>query len=194
MKKQNLNRRPHAKAKSPRLFLKFLLCLSPAFSAALIKVMLVFYFGQQGAPVTISRAIETELNHRRLISMSVETPASEQSQSNKISVTGEFSYYKSGDVIPEMERSERSLNAKNPVVRVYNKIERMNWLQWELNEWPEVPGVLMRPKTMNIQCPAGMSQVDALKKIEKSLDQNIASLEEMLAENSLAGRQLACAH
>ncbi len=60
--------------------------------------------------------------------MSVETTGSGQSQSNKMSVVGEFSYYKSGDIIPEMEQSALLLNAKNPVARVYNKTGRMNWL------------------------------------------------------------------
>ncbi len=39
-----------------------------------------------------------------------------------------------------------------------------------------------------------MSETDALKELERSLDENIASLEKMLADNSPANGQLAYAH
>jgi hypothetical protein len=127
--------------------------------------------------VTLSKSVEANLNVRRLVAMSIETPNPGQSKSNKLLVAAEFSYYQPSDAIPDLAPASLSLTAKNPVARICNKTARMNMLQWKLNELPEVPTALMLPKTINVKNSAATSEADALRELEKSLDQSIASLE-----------------
>jgi hypothetical protein len=145
-------------------------------------------------PATIAKSVQAILDTSRLISMSIGIPGPNRDQTNKITIVCEFSYYEPGDVIPELDASFLKINARNIVARIYNKTAKMNRLQWELDELADVPPALMRPKSMNLRRPTSMSQMEAMKAIEKSLDENIAPLQDMLADSSPVSRQLVFAH
>lgn len=95
----------------------------------------------------------------------------------------DFTYLKLGEEIPQFAPPQLSLTSKNPVVRIYNKVGKLNQLQRKLSGLPSVPMIQLRPASMRLQCPDGMSESDTLQRVEMDLDENLARLEKMLAGN-----------
>ena len=74
--------------------------------------------------------------------------------------------------------------SRNPVVRIYDKVARLNQLQRALHGLPHVPMHQLRPTSLQLQCAPGVSEEQALKSTEKDLDEQIERLERMLLHDA----------
>jgi hypothetical protein len=115
---------------------------------------------------------------------SKETNALSDKASKQNSISCSFTYLKSGQRAPRLDAPELSLTSTNPILRIYNKIAKLNDLQRELNQQPSLPVMQSRPLSMHLECPSEVGERDALQKMEKDLDKNLMRLEQLLGNNA----------
>lgn len=104
---------------------------------------------------------------------------------NQNSISCSFTYLKPGEDIPRLNSEQLSKTSRNPVIRIYNKVAELCRLQRELNGLPSLPTALIRPTSMQLQCPPDVSEESGLQVIEKDIDENLARVKETLADNPI---------
>ena len=162
-------------------FALVVLALAGGWSAARIQII---NFGRINQIVLESpQTANDQQQHMVANSKSKRSAKLSYEQPKETPVSCDFTYLKPGEEISQFDPAQFSLTSKNPIVRIYNKVSKLNQLQRELNGLPSVPMIQLRPASMQLQCPDGMSESDTLQRVETDLDENLTRLEKMLAGN-----------
>ncbi|HEY1718378.1 MAG TPA: hypothetical protein VGH42_08820 [Verrucomicrobiae bacterium] len=150
--------------------------------------------GKIGAIIFESAKMTDEGRENLAIGQKAKEPAPvSNEQPKEEAVSCSFTYLQSDENVPQLDQAQLSLTARNPVARIYNKVARQAQLQRELDGLSPIPLIQLRPTSMHLQCPSNISEENALRTIERDLDNNLARLDKMLADNPFDGK-LAYAH
>jgi hypothetical protein len=119
------------------------------------------------------------------INKSDKSPVARPDKSQDQSISCSFTYLQPGENFPQLDPAQCSLTSRNPVARIYNKVARQAQLQRELDGLAPTLLIQLRPTSMHLQCPSGISEENALRIIEEGLDNDLTRLEKMLADNPI---------